>query len=221
MRWCARTGVEPMMAVNLGTRGVQEALDLLEYCNVPGGTTWSDLRRAHGAEDPYRIKMWCLGNEMDGPWQIGHKTAGEYGRLAAETARAMRMIDPDLELVACGSSGRSMPTFGEWEATVLEHTYDVVDYISCHSYYQEFDGDVDSFLASAVDMEAFIEGTVATCDYVKAKRKSSKTINISFDEWNVWYMHDSPHPKPSRGQRRRGCWRMSTRSPTRWSSAAC
>src|SRR6188508_1136923 len=119
MRWAKLAEVEPMMAVNLGTRGVQEAVDLLEYCNVRGGTRLSDQRRANGAEDPYDIRMWCLGNEMDGPWQIGHKTAYEYGRLAAEAGRAMRMVDPDLELVACGSSGVAIPTFGEWERIVL------------------------------------------------------------------------------------------------------
>src|SRR5690606_26946697 len=117
MRWCAKADIEPMMAVNLGTRGVQEALDLLEYTNVVGGTHFADLRRSHGQEEPYRIRMWCLGNEMDGPWQIGHKTAEEYARLAKETANAMRMVDPDLELVVCGSSSSSMPTFGSWEAT--------------------------------------------------------------------------------------------------------
>src|SRR5690554_2981524 len=140
MEWSKATGVEPMMAVNLGTRGVQEAVDLLEYCNVPGGTALSDLRRSHGHQDPYNIRMWCLGNEMDGPWQIGHKTADEYGRLAAETARAMRMVDKDLELVACGSSSSVMPTFGAWESTVLGEAYDEVDYISAHAYYFEADG---------------------------------------------------------------------------------
>jgi alpha-L-arabinofuranosidase len=189
MRFTAKTDVEPMMAINLGTRGITEACDLLEYANHPGGTRWSELRRTHGSEKPYGIRLWCLGNELDGPWQIGHKTADEYGRLAAQTAAAMRMIDPEVQLVACGSSGRNMPTFGAWEATVLEHGYDAFDLISCHAYYQESDGDVDSFVASAADMEAFIEGTVATCDYVKTKLKATKDINISFDEWNVWYMH--------------------------------
>lgn len=188
MRWCRKADVEPMMAVNLGTRGVQEALDLLEYCNIPGGTHWSDLRRENGAEQPHGIRMWCLGNEMDGPWQIGHKTAEEYGRLAAETASAMRMIDPKIELVACGSSGSQLPTFGEWERTVLNATYDYVDMISAHSYYYETDGDLASFLASAMDMDAFIEAVVATSDAVRAARKSTKRINISFDEWNVWYV---------------------------------
>ena len=80
MTWAAEAGVEPMMAVNLGTRGRPGGLDLLEYANHPGGTELSDLRRKHGAEDPYGVRLWCLGNEMDGPWQVGHKTADEYGR---------------------------------------------------------------------------------------------------------------------------------------------
>ena len=132
---------EPMMALNLGTRGVAEALELQEYANHPAGTALSDLRAAHGDKDPFGIRLWCLGNEMDGPWQTGHKTAEEYGRIAAETARAMRQIDPGVELVACGSSSQSMPTFAAWEATVLEETYDLVDYISLHAYYQPEDGD--------------------------------------------------------------------------------
>ncbi|KAB8193130.1 alpha-L-arabinofuranosidase [Nonomuraea phyllanthi] len=187
VRWCRKAGVEPMMAVNLGTRGIEAALDLLEYCNHPSGTTLSDLRVANGSKDPHGIAMWCLGNEMDGPWQTGHKTAREYGRLAAETARAMRMVDPSLELVACGSSSSSMPTFGAWEAEVLEEAYDLVDYISCHAYYEEKDGDLGSFLACSTDMEYFIASVVATADHVGARLKSRKRIDISFDEWNIWY----------------------------------
>lgn len=185
--WTRRAGVEPMLALNLGTRGVQEACDLLEYCNHPGGTYWSDLRIKHGHREPFGVRLWCLGNELDGPWQIGHKTAVEYGRLAAETARAMRMIDPSLELVACGSSNSRMPTFGSWEATVLEQAYEQVDYISLHAYYQEKDGDLRSFLASAMDMERFIGSVVATADHVRATSRSGKRIKLSFDEWNVWY----------------------------------
>ncbi len=186
IRWAAKAGVEPMMAVNLGTRGVAEALDVLEYMNFPAGTALSDLRVAHGAVAPYGVRMWCLGNEMDGPWQIGHKTAAEYGRLAAETGKAMRMVDPGLELVACGSSSSSMPTFGSWESTVLELAYDQVDYISAHAYYEPFGDDLDSFLASGVDLDHFIESVVATADAVRARLGRSKRINLSFDEWNVW-----------------------------------
>ena len=186
MSWVSQTGAEPMMAVNLGTRGIQEACDIVEYCNHPGGTYWSDLRRKNGATDPYGIGLWCLGNEMDGPWQVGHKTAEEYGRLASEAAKAMRLIDPSLELVACGSSHSRMPTFAEWEATVLDHCYELVDYISMHVYYEE-NADLTSFLASAVNMDRYIDSVVATCDYVAARKRTTKRMRISFDEWNVWY----------------------------------
>lgn len=186
MTWAGKAGVEPMVAVNLGTRGVQEAVDLLEYCNHPGGTALSDRRARDGRAEPYGIGLWCLGNEMDGPWQIGHKTAEEYGRLAQETGKAMKLADPSIELVACGSSNAHMPTFGSWEATVLGHCYDEADHISLHAYYGQ-DGDLGSFLASAVDMDAFIEGVVATADHVRARLGRAKRIQLSFDEWNVWY----------------------------------
>ncbi|WP_369055267.1 arabinosylfuranosidase ArfA [Kineococcus terrestris] len=193
--WARAVDTEPMMAVNLGTRGLQEACDLLEYSNITSGSKYSDLRIAHGSKDPFGIKLWCLGNELDGPWQTGHKTAYEYGRLAAETGMAMRLIDPDIELVAVGSSNRRMPTFGAWESTVLELAYDAVDYVSLHAYYEDADGDVASFLGSAVDMDLFIEQVVATADAVRARGKHSKKINLSFDEWNVWYQ-SRPHHAP-------------------------
>ncbi|WP_433293468.1 alpha-N-arabinofuranosidase [Actinoplanes sp. CA-030573] len=188
MRWAAKAGVEVMYALNLGTRGVQEALDVHEYLNHPSGTRLSEQRRENGADTPYGIRMFCLGNEMDGPWQTGHKTAHEYGRLAAETGRALRAAEPGLELIACGSSGSSMPTFGAWESEVLELAYDQVDYVSAHAYYEVIDGDLGSFLASAVDMDHFIDSVVATADSVAARLKSAKRLKISFDEWNVWYL---------------------------------
>jgi alpha-N-arabinofuranosidase len=195
VRWTRKAGVEPMMAINLGTRGVAEALDVLEYANLPAGSALADQRVENGSKEPHGIRMWCLGNEMDGPWQVGHKTAAEYGRLAAETARAMRMLDRDLELVACGSSHSRMPTFGEWEATVLAETYDDVDFVSLHAYYHPEGGDVGSFLASAVDMDRMIDAVVVTADAVGARLRSRKKIMLSFDEWNVWYQdryRDSP-----------------------------
>ncbi|MFD6090838.1 alpha-N-arabinofuranosidase [Oerskovia sp. NPDC060338] len=187
LRWADKAEIEPMMAVNLGTRGVQEALDLLEYTNIAGGTAFSEQRRANGADEPFAIRMWCLGNEMDGPWQVGHKTAYEYGRLASETARAMRLVDDRLELVACGSSAPDLPTFGEWERVVLTETYDEVDYISVHRYYEIKGDDLHSFLGSVVDMDRFVDSVVATADHVRAVKKSDKQIDLSFDEWNVWY----------------------------------
>lgn len=185
--WARSVGAEPMMAVNLGTRGVHEAIDVLEYTNHPGGTYWSDLRAENGTKEPHDVRLWCLGNELDGPWQMGAKTADEYGRLAHETAKAMRMVDPRIELVAVGSSNHQMPTFGSWERTVLEHTYDQVDHVSLHAYYEEYEGDRASFLASAVDMDAFIDEVAAIADRVGAARGSSKRLTLSFDEWNVWY----------------------------------
>ncbi len=187
VRWADKAGSEVMYAVNLGTRGVLEALDVLEYANVPAGTHWADERVRNGSPEPHDIRMWCLGNEMDGPWQLGAATAAEYAEIAAKTAGAMRQIDPDLQLVVCGSSGAQMPTFGEWERVVLERTYDQVDFISCHAYYEPHDDDYASFLASATDMDRFIDTVVATADHVKALRHSEKEIYISFDEWNVWY----------------------------------
>ena len=186
--WLDKVGSKLMLAVNLGTRGVQEALDLLEYSNIRSGTALSQRRIANGSSDPFGVTMWCLGNEMDGPWQLGHTSAEDYGKLASQTAKAMRQVDPSLELVVCGSSSAHMPTFGEWERVVLTHTYDDVDYVSCHAYYEEKDGDLASFLASAVDMDGFIESVAVTADHVKAVNGSDKTINISFDEWNVWYI---------------------------------
>lgn len=185
--WAKKADAEVMMAVNLGTRGVAEAMELLEYCNLDQGTHYSELRRAHGYEKPHNIKLWCLGNEMDGPWQIGHKTAQEYGRLANETAKVMKGIDPSIELVVCGSSNSGMPTFGDWEATVLDHCYDSVDYISLHTYYGDHDRDSKTFLANNLDMDRFITDVANICDFVKAKKRSKKTIGLSFDEWNVWY----------------------------------
>jgi alpha-N-arabinofuranosidase len=185
--WCKAAGIEPMLAVNLGTRGPDAARHLVEYCNHPGGTTLSDLRREHGWEAPHGIKFWCLGNEMDGPWQMERKTPTEYGRIATEAAKMMKLVDPTIELAACGSSSRTMPTYGVWERVVLEHTFDHVEYISLHTYLNNYADDIPAFLASPDLMDSFIEEVVAIADAVAAERRSSKRIMLSFDEWNVWY----------------------------------
>lgn len=186
-KWLKKVNSQMMMAVNLGTRGISDALNLLEYCNLNTDSYYSNLRKSHGVKEPYNVKVWCLGNEMDGPWQTGHKTAYEYGRLAGETAKAMKVMDPSIELVSCGSSNVEMPTFPEWEAVSLEETYDYVDYISLHNYYGNADNDTEDYLAKTQDMENFIHTVTAVCDYIKAKKRSKKTLNLSFDEWNVWF----------------------------------
>jgi alpha-N-arabinofuranosidase len=185
--WAKKVNAQVNMAVNLGTRGMDAARNQVEYCNYPSGTYWSDLRISHGYKEPHHIKTWCLGNEMDGSWQIGSKTAVEYGRLAAEAAKLMKRVDPTIELVACGSSSTRMPHFAEWEATVLDHTYNHIDYISLHTYYGNQENDTANYLAKSMNMDSFISSVVSICDYIKAKKRSKKTIHLSFDEWNVWY----------------------------------
>jgi alpha-N-arabinofuranosidase len=187
IEWCRAAGTEPMLGVNLGTRGPDEARQFLEYCNHPGGTYFSDLRANHGYTEPHGVKFWCLGNEMDGPWQICQKTATEYGRTAKETAKVMKLVDPAVQLAACGSSHRNMPTFGAWEYEVLEHTFDYVDFLSLHMYYENPLNDVLEFLGNIEIMDRFIKEAVAVSDAVAAKRRSAKRIMLSFDEWNVWY----------------------------------
>jgi alpha-L-arabinofuranosidase len=186
-RWCDKAGTAPMLAINLGSRGLDAALAYLEYCNHSGGTRWSDLRRQHGRKEPYNCRVWCLGNEMDGPWQIGHRTAYEYGRVANEVGRAMKNFDKSLELVVCGSSHPNMPTYPAWERETLEECYEIADLISLHIYFDNYDADYLNFLAKPVVMDRYIETVIGTADYVKAKTGSKHTVNISFDEWNVWY----------------------------------
>ena len=185
--WCKKANTEPMYAINLGTRGVDAARSIVEYANHPGGSYFSDLRKKNGAKDPFDIKLWCLGNEMDGPWQISHRTAYEYGRVANEAAKVMKWVDPSIELVACGSSSSEMKTFGDWELQMLDECYDNVDYVSLHRYYGNPTNDTPGFLARSMDMDAFIKTVVAICDAVGGKKRSKKKLHLSFDEWNVWY----------------------------------
>ncbi len=186
--WTQKAGLELLYALNLGTRDAEAALELLDYANGEPGSALADQRVRNGSPEPFGIRTWYLGNEMDGPWQLGHLTATEYGRKAARTANGMRQHDPGLELVVCGSSHMRMKTFGDWERDVLLESYDQVDQISCHAYYEERDGDLGSFLASGAHMDRYIQAVATTCDHVKTLRRSDKTIMISFDEWNVWYL---------------------------------
>ncbi len=220
--WLDKAGSEPHARGEPRHPGTLEAIDLLEYSNVPGGSTLSQQRIDNGREAPFGVQVWCLGNEMDGPWQLGHRSADDYGKIASQTAKGMRQLDPVDRARRVRSSGAQMPTFGEWERVVLEHTYDDVDMISCHAYYQEHDGDIDSFLASATDMDRFIDAVIATADHVGAVRGSDKRI-ISFDEWNVWYMDRVASVKRRRsttGPSPRVCSRTCTRLWMPWSSAA-
>jgi len=188
--WARQVGTEPLFGLNFGTGTAEDAAALLEYCNVNKGTKWSELRRSHGYDQPHNVKYWCVGNEMDGPWQIGHIPAREYGLKATDAARQMRAIDPSIKLVACGSSGPFMPTYIEWDRTVLEQCYDVVDGISLHRYWgntEETNHDSQTYLAMNLAMDRQIEEIISVCDTVKAQKRSGKQLFLSFDEWNVWY----------------------------------
>lgn len=194
MRYCQKVGADPMLAVNLGSRGVEAAAALVEYCNHSEGSYYSDLRRSHGVRDPHGVKVWCLGNELDGPWQIGHVSADEYGRIAAQSAVAMRRADPSIELVACGTSKPIMPTFATWESTMLRYVYEQVDFVSMHMYVDpDLYRDVPSLLASGLEIDSYLDSVIASVDYARAAGKHQRKMALSFDEWNVWY---NSRPRP-------------------------
>ena len=199
--YCREVGSSVMYAVNLGTRGPEDARNVVEYCNHPGGSALSDWRIRNGAKEPFGIKTFCLGNEMDGPWQIGSKTAREYGRVANEAAKMMKWVDDSIQVVACGSSGSGMPTFGDWELTMLNECYDNIDYVSLHRYYGNPENNTRDFLASTMDLDAFIKSVAAICDAVRAKKHSKNCVHLSFDEWNVWY-HSNQQDDALREQRK-------------------
>ena len=202
--WCRAVGTEPLLGFNMGTAASEEAVAYVEYCNYPRGTKWSDLRRAHGYEDPHNVRYWCLGNEMDGPWQMGTMPAREYGRKARDIAQQIRVIDPNVQLIACGSSAPSMDTYLVWDREVLEECFDMVDGISLHCYYGNTEplsgNDTSRYLAMNLDMERQIQEIGAVCDYVQGLNKSQKRLWLSFDEWNVWYRARSGEHTNGRGQ---------------------
>lgn len=197
LAWARLAGVEAMLGVNLGTGGVNQAREMVEYVNAPAGSAWADRRAANGHPDPWGVRTWCLGNEMDGPWQVGQKTAVEYGRLAAEAGKVMKLVDPTIELVVAGSSGAFMPTFGAWDETVLDLAFDVTDHLSMHVYVDEADSpDLDHWLAVPLAVERQIRSVAAFADAVAARHRSRRRIGVSVDEWNVWHQSRRKHERP-------------------------
>jgi alpha-L-arabinofuranosidase len=190
MDFCKRINAEPMLGVNMGTGAIQSASDLVEYCNTASGTYLSDLRIQHGYRDPHNVRYWCVGNEMDGPWQIGHLDAAAYGNKALEAAKLMKWQDPNIQAILCGSSNDSMPTYPDWDRTALEIAWEHVDYLSMHYYAGNPQNDTASYLASAVAFERFVDTLEGTLRYVKAKRRSKHDVYLSWDEWQVWYKGD-------------------------------
>ncbi|MYD09046.1 MAG: alpha-N-arabinofuranosidase [Chloroflexi bacterium] len=187
IRFCREIGTAPMLAVNLGTGTIQDAANLVEYCNARPGSHYADMRAANGHEEPYGVKYWCLGNEMDGPWQIGHLQAAEYGTKAREAAKLMRLHDAAIKLVLCGSSSSKMATYPEWDRISLELCWDLVNYHSMHYYADNLEDDTASYLALSAAFEDYVDTVAAVLRYVKAKTRSKHDVYLSWDEWNVWY----------------------------------
>jgi alpha-L-arabinofuranosidase len=204
MDWCKAIGTEPLLGFNMGTGTSEMAVAYIEYCNYARGTKWSDLRRSHGYDRPHKVKYWCLGNEMDGPWQIGRLEAREYGRKARDIAQQARVIDPDVQLIACGSSNPRLPTYLEWDREVLEECYDMVDGISLHNYLGntsfQSGGKTERYLAQNLDLERQIREVIAVADYVQGRKRSPKQLWLSFDEWNVWYRTREPQHLDGKGR---------------------
>src|SRR5579859_6874746 len=178
-----RMGWTSMLTVNLGTGSPEEARDWVEYCNAPAGTRVADLRGGK----PHGVKLWCLGNEMDGPWQLGHVPARDYAIRAQQAGKMMRDCDPSIELVACGSCGTGMDTYMEWDREVLDYLGDLADYVSLHRYSGNREDDTPNFLAEGLRVEKQILEMDAVCRFIRAKRRSAKRAFLCFDEWNVWY----------------------------------
>ena len=197
---CRKMDWQPMLTVNLGSGSTEEARNWVEYCNGAAGTTYGDRRAANGQPEPYGVKLWCLGNEMDGPWQIGHCAAEEYATRAHAAARAMRSVDASIETVACGSSATNMPTFADWDARVIAHLDDQADFISLHRYVGNYTDNTRDYLAIGNSIDRQIEDIAAVVRAEQARRKSDKRIYLSFDEWNVWYKTMDPDKLGAQGK---------------------
>jgi len=187
LKYCERVGVEPYVCINAGLASVEDARHWVEYTNEKRHTYWADQRRKNGRDEPYKVKYWGLGNEIDGPWQMGHKNAEDYSKFAREAGKAMRWTDNSIKLIASGSSnfGRDA-NWVEWNRTVLTELNGLIDYISLHTYIGNRDNNLEKFLAASNDVDERIE---VTAGLIKAAqtRDDARPVAIAFDEWNVWY----------------------------------
>ncbi|NTU85199.1 MAG: alpha-N-arabinofuranosidase [Chloroflexales bacterium] len=191
MEYCRVADIQPMLGVNLGTGTISEAAALVEYCNAPAGTANADLRVSHGYPAPHGVQYWCLGNEMDGPWQLGRLSSEDYAVKAREAAKMMRLHDPDIKLILCGSSNTAMPTYPDWDRVALETCWESIDYLALHYYAQNYEHDTASYLASAAQFEGHLDTLAGLLRFVRAKLRSKHDVYLSWDEWNVWYKDTS------------------------------
>lgn len=200
IKLCRKMNWTPMLTVNLGTGTPEEARNWVEYCNCTTGTKYADWRASNGNAEPYAVKLWCLGNEMDGPWQLGHVPADQYAIRAQQAAKMMKDTDSSIEMVACGSCVVHLPTYMEWDSQVLEYIGDLADYISLHLYVGNHNGDTPDYLAITNAIDRRIEEMDAACRFIQAKRRSNKRAYLCFDEWNVWYRTMTPEHMDGEGK---------------------
>ncbi len=188
LRYCEKIGAEPYICINTGLGTIEEARQWVEYANESRDTFWARQRRSDGRDKPWGVKFWGLGNEIDGPWQLGHKNAEDYSKFALEAAKAMRRVDPSIKLVASGSSnfGSGSDWIG-WNRTVLERLRNDIDYISLHTYIGNQENDFERFLAAGEDVDERIEVLAGQIRAVRSGRPDARPIHIAYDEWNVWY----------------------------------
>jgi len=191
--YVAKIGTEPYICVNLGTGTWVEAQRWVEYVNCDQDTAVTRMRRKNGRAEPWKVIYWGLGNEMDGPWQMGHRTAEDYGKFALEAAKLMKLTDPAIKLVAAGASNfRAGADWIGWNRTVIDWLKDYADYISMHMYVGNPDDDYAEFLANSLEMDRRIDTLAADIDKAMAGRKDGRKMYIAFDEYNVWYRARGP-----------------------------
>ena len=190
--FCRKVGSEPYLAVNCGDGDMREARDWLEYCNGTKDTELVKLRKAHGFEEPHRVKYWGIGNEVDGPWQIGFKTPEEYARVYTEFAKVLKWTDPSVELLASGVSLWA-PDWTERLQLLVEQAGNLIDYLAIHWYVGNDaergyrDDDFASYMALSEFFEQKLTATEGLLYALCHANKLEEPIPIAVDEWNVWY----------------------------------
>jgi len=188
LRYCEKLKIEPYICINAGLGTIEDARNWVEYCNEKRDTYWAQQRQKNGRKEPWKVKYWGLGNEIDGPWQLGHKNAEDYTKFALEAAKAMRRVDESIQLIASGSSnfGPNADWIG-WNRAVLEKLRGEIDYISLHTYIGNRENNFERFLAASQDIDDRIEVVEGLIAAARSGRPNPRPISIAYDEWNVWY----------------------------------
>ncbi|KAJ7591542.1 glycoside hydrolase family 51 protein [Mycena floridula] len=180
MSFCRVVGAEPFICLNMGTGTLEDALAWLEYCNSSSNTHYANLRRQNGHEEPYNVKYWALGNEVWGPWQVGQMESQDYAKIAYQWAKALRLLDPTIQLISCGETG-----YTDWDRVTLRKLAPVVDFHSIHTYTVSQGKHAVNVMGPAAAEKA-LEITRSLIDLAKIEAGLEKDLTVCFDEWNVW-----------------------------------